>query len=169
MQDIGGKVYVTYAPVGLAAQRAAAPGAGFVSAFNEDGSFLQRLVSGGPLASPWGLALAPAGFGPLGGDLLVGNFSFASSMINAFDPLSGAFRGSIPIEVGAGNTAGGLWSLMFGSGAGNGGDANTLYFTDGINGETAGLFAAVVPVPEPGIFALFGLGLGAIAWRRRRA
>jgi hypothetical protein len=58
---------------------------------------------------------------------------------------------------------------MFGSGAGNGGDANTLYFADGINGETAGLFGAVAAVPEPEIFALFGLGLGAIAWRRRRA
>jgi uncharacterized protein (TIGR03118 family) len=169
VQDIGGKVYVTYAPVGLAAQRAAAPGAGFISVFDENGSFLQRLVSGGPLASPWGLALAPAGFGPLGGDLLVGNFSFGNSMINAFDPVTGSFRGSIAIDVGAGNTAGGLWGLMFGSGAGNGGDANTLYFADGINGETAGLFGAVAAVPEPEIFALFGLGLGAIAWRRRRA
>jgi uncharacterized protein (TIGR03118 family) len=169
VQDIGGKVYVTYAPVGLAAQRAAAPGAGFISVFDENGSFLQRLVSGGPLASPWGLALAPAGFGPLGGDLLGGNFSFGNSMINAFDPVTGSFRGSIAIDVGAGNTAGGLWGLMFGSGAGNGGDANTLYFADGINGETAGLFGAVAAVPEPEIFALFGLGLGAIAWRRRRA
>ena len=32
---------------------------------------------------------------------------------------------------------------MFGSGAGNGGDANTLYFNDGINGEANGLFAAL--------------------------
>src|SRR5690348_9367359 len=32
-----------------------------------------------------GIALAPAGFGPFGGDLLVGNFSFDASAINAFD------------------------------------------------------------------------------------
>ena len=151
VQDIAGKVYVTYAPAGLAAQRAAAPGAGFISVFDENGGFQQRLISGSQLAAPWGLALAPAGFGQFGGDLLVGNFSFASSVINAFDPLTGAFEGSIPIDVGVGNSPGGLWGLMFGSGAGNGGDANTLYFLDGINGETAGLFGAVTSVPEPEI------------------
>jgi len=169
VQDIGGKLYVTYAPAGLAAQRAAAPGAGFISVFDENGAFLQRLVSGSALAAPWGLALAPTTFGPFGGDLLVGNFSFADSMINAFDPLTGAFRGSIAIDVGAGNAPGGLWGLMFGSGAGNGGDANTLYFLDGINGETAGLFGAVAAVPEPGTLALFGTGLALMALRRRRA
>ena len=168
VQDIGGRVYVTYAPAGLAAQRTAAPGAGFVSVFDENGAFLQRLISGSQLAAPWGLALAPAGFGPLGGDLLVGNFSFVASVINAFDPVTGEFRGAIPIDVGAGNTAGGLWGLMFGSGAGSGGDANTLYFLDGINGETAGLFGAVAAVPEPGTFALLGVGLSVIGWRRRR-
>lgn len=169
VQDINGKVYVTYAPAGLAAQRAATPGAGFVSVFDENGAFLQRLISGSQLASPWGIALAPAGFGVFGGDLLVGNFSFADSVINAFDPLTGALRGSIPIDVGAGNTAGGLWALMFGSGAGNGGDANTLYFLDGINGETAGLFGAIAAVPEPEILTLFGVGLALIGWRRRKA
>jgi uncharacterized protein (TIGR03118 family) len=168
VQDIGGRVYVTYAPAGLAAQRAATPGAGFVSVFDENGAFLQRLISGSQLAAPWGLALAPAGFGPLGGDLLVGNFSFVASVINAFDPVTGEFRGAIPIDVGAGNTAGGLWGLMFGSGAGSGGDANTLYFLDGINGERAGLFGAVAAVPEPETVALLGIGLALIGWRRRR-
>jgi uncharacterized protein (TIGR03118 family) len=168
VQDIGGKVYVTYAPTGLPAQRAATPGAGFVSVYDENGSFLQRLVSGSQLAAPWGMALAPAGWGIFGGDLLVGNFSFASSVINAFDPLTGTFQGSIPINVGAANTPGGLWGLMFGSGAGSGGDANTLYFLDGINGETAGLFGAVTAVPEPEVVALLGIGLAAIAVRRRK-
>jgi uncharacterized protein (TIGR03118 family) len=168
VQDIGGRVYVTYAPAGLAAQRAAAPGAGFVSIFDENGAFVQRLISGSRLASPWGLALAPAGFGLFGGDLLVGNFSFADSVINAFDPLTGAFRGTIAINAGVGNTPGGLWGLMFGSGAGNGGDANTLYFADGINGETAGLFGAIAAVPEPEILTLLGVGLALIGWRRRK-
>jgi uncharacterized protein (TIGR03118 family) len=167
VQNIGDRIYVTYAPAGLAAQRAAAPGSGFVSVFDDNGAFVQRLISGSQLAAPWGLALAPAGFGQFAGDLLVGNFSFASSVINAFDPVTGLFRGSIPIDVGAGNTPGGLWALGFGSGAGSGGDANTLYFLDGINGETAGLFGAVVAVPEPEIYGLFAVGLAGIGLRRR--
>ena len=167
VQNIAGKIYVTYAPAGLAAQRAAAPGAGFVSVFDDNGAFQQRLISGSQLAAPWALALAPATFGQFGGDLLVGNFSFADSVINAFDAVTGAFEGSIPINVGAGNTPGGLWGIMFGSGAGNGGDANTLYFVDGINGEAAGLFGAVAAVPEPEIYMLFGTGLVALGLRRR--
>jgi uncharacterized protein (TIGR03118 family) len=169
VQNIGNQIYVTYAPAGLAAQRAATPGAGFVSVFDENGAFVRRAISGSQLAAPWGLALAPAGFGAFGGDLLVGNFSFASSVINAFDPVTGLFQGSIPISVGAGNTPGGLWAIGFGSGAGSAGDANTLYFLDGINGETAGLFGAVVAVPEPEIYLLFAAGLAGIGLRRRWA
>jgi uncharacterized protein (TIGR03118 family) len=169
VQNIGGKIYVTYAPTGLAAQRAATPGQGVVSVFDENGVFLQRLISpGNHVASPWGIALAPAAFGAFGGDLLVGNFSFVSSEIDAFDPLTGAFLGSIPIAVGPGNTPGGLWGLEFGSGAGSGGDANTLYFLDGINGETAGLFGALT-VPEPSSMALLGISAALVGVRRIRS
>jgi hypothetical protein len=124
------------------------------------------LIKGGQLAAPWGLALAPAGWGPFGGDLLVGNFSYAHSEINAYDG-NGNFRGTIPINAG-GNNPGGLWSLNFGN-QGLNGNTNTLYFTDGINGETDGLFAAFSPVPEPSTFALFGGGLlGVCGLCRRR-
>jgi uncharacterized protein (TIGR03118 family) len=144
VQDIHGSVYVTYALPGTP-QNDAAPGEGAVAVFSESGTLLQTIV-GGPLASPWGIALAPAGFGQFGGDLLVGNESYASSEINAFNPVTGAFEGTIPINVGSGNTAGGLWALGFGIGGSNG-SPNTLYFTDGINQQADGLFGALTPLP----------------------
>jgi uncharacterized protein (TIGR03118 family) len=143
---------------------------GAVAIFDESGN-LQQTIVGGQLAAPWGVTLAPASFGAFGGDLLVGNFSFVDSEINAFDPTTGALLGTIPVDPGAGNTPGGLWSLQFGVG-GMDGDPNTLYFTDGINGETAGLFAAlsVAAVPEPSTLALLGAGmLSLCALRRRRS
>jgi uncharacterized protein (TIGR03118 family) len=168
VQDIGGKVYVTYAPSGRSAQIAATAGMGVVNVFDENGNLLQRLITGGQLASPWGIALAPAGFGQFGGDLLVGNFSFLASEINAFDPITGAFQGTIPIDTGAAGP-GGLWSLNFGSG-GNNGDPNTLFFTDGINGERDGLFGSIRAVPEPSTWAMLILGfagIGLIAYLRK--
>ena len=51
-----------------------------------------------------GAGPGPAGFGEFGGDLLVGNFSFDASEINAFDPMTGAYEGTIPIDPGPGNT-----------------------------------------------------------------
>ncbi|MBV9375304.1 MAG: TIGR03118 family protein [Alphaproteobacteria bacterium] len=168
VQDINGHVYVAYAPATNGADRTpqthAPLGAGAVAIFDESGTLLQTLINGSQLAAPWGIALAPAGFGPFGGDLLVGNFSYDHSEINAFDPTSGALLGTIPVNDG-GIGAGGLWALNFGIG-GNNGDPNTLYITDGIGGENHGLFAAftVAAVPEPSglallatAFALFGV------------
>jgi uncharacterized protein (TIGR03118 family) len=167
VQDINGNVYVTYAPVGLSAQEAATAGMGAVAIFTENGALLQTLIDGSQLASPWGIALAPAGFGPFSNDLLVGNFSYVDSGINAFDPSSGAFLGTIPIAFGSGNTPGGLWALDFGTGGSNG-SPTTLYIASGVDGQSHGLFAAISPVPEPGTLVLLGAGVLGLCVGRRR-
>lgn len=165
VQDIGGKVYVTYAPSGHSNQTGAALGQGVVDIYNEDGTFVQRLITGGQLAAPWGVALAPSSFGPFGGDLLVGNFSFDNGEINAFNSTTGAFEGAIPIDIGT-NSPGGLWDLMFGNG-GAGGNPDTLYFSDGLNGEQDGLLGAF-SVPEPASVLMFGTALAFLLVRRSR-
>jgi|SRR5271165_3091635 len=172
VQDLGGNVYVTYAPAGHAAQTTAAEGEGAVAVFSESGG-LKNAIVGGPLASPWGVVLAPSAFGAFGGDLLVGNFSDKDSAINAFNPVTDAFVGSIAINAGAGQSSGALWDLTFGAGGKNGSPL-TLYFTDGIDGERAGLFGAITAVPEPSTWAMTTLGFGGLAFAgyrtsRRRA
>jgi uncharacterized protein (TIGR03118 family) len=177
VQVLNGFVYVTYAPSGHPAQANATAGQGAVAVFNLDGSSLANtaLVVGSPhLAAPWGLATAPAGFGQFAGDLLVGNFSSINLGISVFDPMNGTFQGTIPINPGSGNTSF-LWALSVGTGLGAGGDPNTVYFTDGLNSERDGLFAAIsaVPsaVPEPSTWAMMLLGfagLGFMAYRRKQ-
>ena len=49
-------------------------GLGLVDVFDANGTFMIGLIAaGGALNAPWGIALAPADFGPLSNDLLVGN------------------------------------------------------------------------------------------------
>jgi uncharacterized protein (TIGR03118 family) len=169
VQNINGSIFVTYAPIGHPAQTMATAGQGAVAVFSETGVLQEVLTGAGHLAAPWGIALAPPGFGQFGGDLLVGNFSFLNFGITALDPVTGAFDGTIAINPGSGNTAGGLWALSFGTGMGNGGDPNTLYFSDGINGETDGLFAAISVVPEPATWAMMLLGFASLGYAFRQS
>jgi uncharacterized protein (TIGR03118 family) len=113
-----------------------------VAVFDEDGKFIQQVVAGGRLASPWGITFAPRGFGSFGNALLVGNFSCVASEINAFDPANSFnLLGTIPIDTGA-QGAGGLWAIFFGVG-GNNGSPDVLYFFNGINCENDGQFGAI--------------------------
>jgi uncharacterized protein (TIGR03118 family) len=61
IQNIGGKLYVTYAVQDAAKHDdVSGPGHGIVDVFNTDGTFIQRLISNGSsLNSPWGMAIAP--------------------------------------------------------------------------------------------------------------
>ncbi len=144
--NLGGKLYVTYAKQDFFSfLDVGGAGNGYVSVFDLNGNLLSHLISGGALNSPWGVAIAPAGWGAFGGDLLVGNFG--DGRINAFDPATGALIGTLNDTTGSPIILTGLWAIVFGNG-GRGGDLNTLYFTAGVpNGSTLrrGLLGSLAP------------------------
>ena len=158
IQNINGTLYVTYALQDEDAEDdVAGPGNGFVDAYDLNGNFIQRVASAGELNSPWGLALAPEGFGRFSGDLLVGNFG--NGRIHAFDPNSltpaGEFEavglmhssGGRPIQID------GLWALQFGHGTtptSANGLTTTMFFTAGPSEEDHGLFGSIVLTQPPG-------------------
>ena len=165
IQNLGGVLYVTYAVQNAAKHDdVAGAGNGIVDTFDLQGNFLRRLVTGGALDSPWGLALAPVGLGDVGGDLLVGNFG--DGTINAYNPTTGAFVETLTNSSGSPLVIDGLWGLRFGNG-GSFGSPNTLFFTAGPDGETHGLFGALAQVPEPGTWGVAGVSLLALVLRRR--
>ena len=134
------EVYVTYALQDADAHDdVAGPGNGFVDVFAPNGVFERRLISGGALNSPWGLALAPASFGKQAGMLLVGNFG--DGAINIYNPETGAWRGQLRNPDATPLLIDGLWSIMPGSKAA--GDDDELYFTAGPDGEMHGLFGVL--------------------------
>ena len=165
IQNLGGVLYVTYAVQDATKHDdVAGAGNGIVDAFDLQGNFLRRLATNGVLNSPWGLALAPAGLGDVGGDLLVGNFG--DGTISAYNPMTGAFVETLTNSSGTPLTIDGLWGLRFGNG-GSFGSPNTLYFTAGPDGESHGLFGELAQVPEPGTWGVAGLSLLALVLRRR--
>lgn len=143
VQNIGGLIFVTYALQNAAKHDdVSGAGNGFVDVFDTNGSLLRRFAAHGPLNSPWGLALAPAGFGVFSSDLLVGNFG--DGRITAYDVGTGAVRGQLQTGEGRPLTIPGLWGLAFGNG-GLAGDSNKLFFAAGINDEADGLFGSIEP------------------------
>ena len=143
ISNLGGKLYVSYAKQDADKHDdSSGAGNGFVDVFDMDGNLQKRLISNGPLNSPWGMAIAPATFGPFGGALLVSNFG--DGWINAFDASTGASLGSLQDAQGKTIAIEGLWAIMFGNGK-NGGDQNILYFTAGPDDEQHGLFGSISP------------------------
>jgi len=138
--SFGDRIYVTYAKQD--AQRhddVAGVGNGFVDVYTTDGALVSRLVSGGALNSPWGLAIAPSGFGRFGGDLLVGNFG--DGLIHAYDADTGDFEGTLQDTSGQPILIDGLWALLFGNGTSA--STSTLMFSAGPDGEAHGLFGVI--------------------------
>jgi uncharacterized protein (TIGR03118 family) len=190
IQNLGGKLYVTYAKQDAdKVADVAGPGNGFVAVFDLNGTLLQHLIAGGPLNSPWGVAIAPSNFGDFSNAVLVGNFG--DGTINAFNATTGASLGTLEDPSGNPILNEGLWGLQFGNG-GNGGDTNTLYFAAGIGGsvlagvQSHGLFGAIQAAPsiptngivngasfQPGIasntwISIFGVNLSPVtrAWQQ---
>ena len=123
------------------------PGRGHVVEYREDGTLVRDYATRGLLNAPWGMAIAPAGFGPFGGALLVGNFG--DGTIAAFDRASGGFLGHLRGPDSKIVCIDGLWALAFGNGHSLG-DAQALYFTAGPNGEEDGLFGRLNALGQPG-------------------
>jgi len=167
IQTINGNLYVEYAPIGSNGMPVVGAGNGIVDVFDTNGNLLHRLISnGGELNVPWGIALAPSDFGEFSGDLLVGNFG--NGWINAFNPTTGAFIGTLDLVNGTPFAEKALWSLYFGVG-GSGGTRGVLYFTSGLTlSQTGGLLGSLSPkTPEPGTLVLLGSGLIALLKLRR--
>jgi hypothetical protein len=92
VRDIGGDVYVTYAPAGRPAEINAKLGQGAVAIFDEDGNFIKELVAGSRLAAPWGITIAPPGFRRFSNDVPIGNFSYRNRETRALRAVRGSRR-----------------------------------------------------------------------------
>jgi uncharacterized protein (TIGR03118 family) len=147
---LGKRVFVTY--VGRAPVNGNdAPTGGYVDEFDLGGKLIQRVAALGPLNAPWGVALAPDGFGRYGGDLFVGNFG--DGRINAFRRAGDrwTFDGTLRGRNGKPIVLNGLWALAFGRGGATG-DRDRLFFSSGPHAwrgptelDVHGLFGSIAP------------------------
>jgi uncharacterized protein (TIGR03118 family) len=141
IQAINGDIYVTYAQQDAdKVDDVHGRGLGYVDAFDPNGNLLQHVAMRGFLNAPWGLTVAPAGFGQFAGRLLVGNFG--DGEINAYDLATGRWVGWLtgndrrPLQID------GLWGLSFGNGF-LGQSVDTLYFTAGPDDEAHGAYGRI--------------------------
>ena len=157
VQVLNGDLFVTYAQQDqFKHDDVAGAGNGFVDEYTLSGQLVARVASGGPLNSPWGMAIAPSDFGKYSGDLLVGNFG--DGTISAFDLQNhDQPMGKLLGIDGKPITIGDLWALTPGNG-GSAGSTGQIYFTSGVQNESAGLFGAIAPVPGANEFMVSGTG-----------
>jgi len=135
---LDGKVYVSYARND---ENASGPH-GAVDVFSDSGRLLRRLITGGPLEGPWGMAIAPQDWGRFGGALLVSNED--GGWINAFDRHSGRFLGTVRDAGGQPIADDGTWGIAFGNGVI--GTPEQLIVAVGADAYAHGLVKLVSPV-----------------------
>jgi uncharacterized protein (TIGR03118 family) len=166
IQNIGGNLYVTYAMINP--KGGPLPG-GYVDEFDTNGNFIARIATGGPLYAPWGITLAPSGFGSFSNDLLIGNFGNGEILV--YDPTTDAFLGTLDGSNGLPLVNDFLWALETRAPGGTF-DPNAVYFTAGINDQQDGLFGEITLTPEPATIVETATGVIALAlagFRRRFA
>jgi uncharacterized protein (TIGR03118 family) len=140
VKKIGDRVFVTYALQDEDKEDdVPGPGNGFIDTFTTEGRLIGRFASRGVLNSPWGLEVAPRGFGRFAGDLLVGNFG--DGRIHAFDLDSGRFEGTLRDRNGKPIEIEGLWGLQQGTDRSGGRDS--VWFAAGIEDEEHGLLGTL--------------------------
>ncbi|MGW5464000.1 TIGR03118 family protein [Streptomyces sp. NPDC003996] len=140
VKDIGGRIFVTYAKQDEDKEDdVPGPGNGFIDVFTTKGKLIKRFASDDKLNSPWGLEVAPRGFGRFAGDLLVGNFG--DGRIHAFDLNSGRFQGTLRDRNGCPIEIDGLWGLQQGTDRSGGRDS--IWFAAGIEDEEHGLLGTL--------------------------
>jgi len=145
IQNVGNNIVVAFAQRNPGSEdENDGPGLGYVDVFDTKGNLLLRLQHGQFLNAPWGIAESPADFGAFSHRLLIGNFG--DGKINVFNEFSGKYEGQLLNADGSAISINGLWAISFGGGNTKSGNANTLYFTAGLNGEADGLFGNIVPV-----------------------
>jgi uncharacterized protein (TIGR03118 family) len=143
---VNGQLFVTYA-MQLApanSDEVIGAGLGYVDVFDTSGNFVSRFATQGALNAPWGVAVAPSGFGSMAGDVLIGNFG--DGHINAFTA-AGASVGALAVNNGGTVAIPGLWALVFGNGIDADKPATTLFYTAGFADQTDGVFGTITPAP----------------------
>jgi uncharacterized protein (TIGR03118 family) len=147
VQQLGSLLYVTYVKQNKAkTDGVAGKGLGFVDAYTVNGKLVKHLVAHGPLDEPWGLAIAPKGFGPFAGDLLVGNLG--NGWINVFNPKTGKYRGPLLTTSGHPIAINSLWGLRVGNSMFGG--SSSLVFSAGPSGQVNGLVGILKPAKSTG-------------------
>jgi uncharacterized protein (TIGR03118 family) len=137
---IHNQVYVAYAKQDRQKMdEVAGPGLGRVDVFTMNGTLLTRMPDTSALNAPWGMTIAPTGFGSFSGDLLVGNFG--DGHINAYDPTDLSMVGTVKDDSGHPITIDGLWGLLPGNGVEGGTDE--VLFTAGPDDESHGLLGSL--------------------------
>ncbi|MGE5171075.1 MAG: TIGR03118 family protein [Rudaea sp.] len=145
IMNLQGNLYVAYAQREKDGDdEVAGQGLGFVDVFDADGFLIARVASRGRLNAPWGMAIAPAGFGKFSNHLLVGNFG--DGRINAYDVKNFTFAGQLHTSNGRPLVIDGLWGIAFGNGF-QSQPTDTLFFAAGPGDEQHGLYGKIEPAP----------------------